>query len=68
MKAVIDRIEGKLVVLELEGKAEVIWPVEFLPKDIKSGNILNIDISLNKEEESKQRKKIINLQKKLEDN
>lgn len=67
MKAVIDRIEGDLAVLEIEGKSEVIWPVKFLPSGIKPGNILDITISLNPEAEKKQREKIKKLQEKLKD-
>lgn len=43
-RAVVDRIEGKLALLELEGKGQIIWPVKFLPKGTSPGNILDIAI------------------------
>ena len=64
-RAVVDRIEGKYIILELEGKAEIIWPAKFLPKGIKPGNILDITFTKNIEAEKKQRKKIRNIQKRL---
>lgn len=65
MRAVIDRIEGRLAVLEIEGEGEVLWPVKFLPNGIKPGNILDIDISLNPEAEKRQRDKIKKLRERL---
>ena len=65
VKAVVDRIEGKLAVLELEGKGQILWPVRFLPKGMKPGNILDITITKNLSAEKKQREKIKRLQKKL---
>lgn len=65
MRAVVDRIEGNLAVLEIEGQGEIPWPLKFLPKGIKPGNILDINISLNPEAEKKQREKIKKLQEKL---
>lgn len=65
MRAVVDRIEGEIAVLELEGSGEILWPVKFLPKETKQGNILNIDISLNPEAEKKQREKIKKQQERL---
>lgn len=64
MRAVVDRIEGNLAVLEIEG-GEILWPVKFLPAGIKPGNILDINISLNPEAEKKQREKIKKLQERL---
>lgn len=65
VKAVVDRIEGKLAVLELEGKGEIVFPIKFLPKGTKPGNILDITITKNLASEKKQREKIKRLQKKL---
>lgn len=65
IKAVIDRIEEEFAVLELEGKGEILWPIQFLPKGTKSGNILDIAISKNITAEKKQREKIKKLQKDL---
>ncbi len=65
-KAVVDRIEGKLAVLEIDG-GDVVWPAKLLPAGIKVGNMLDIDISLNPEAEKRQREKIKKLQEKLKD-
>ena len=59
IKAVVDRIEGKLAVLELEGKGEMVFPIKFLPKGTKPGNILDIIIAKNLSAEKKQREKKI---------
>lgn len=67
MKAVVDRIEGSLVVLEIDGN-EVVFPLKLLPKGIIPGNILDISISLNPAEEKKQRDKIKKLQERLKGN
>lgn len=65
MKAVIDRIEEDLAVLELEGKHEVLWPLKLLPKGAKPGNILDINISLNLKAEQEQKEEVKKLQNKL---
>ena len=68
IKAVVDRIEDKLAVLELEGKGEILWPVSFLPKGTKPGNILDITIVKNPTAEKIQREKIKKLQERLKSN
>lgn len=65
MRAVIDRIEGNLAVLEIDGKTEIIFPLKFLPSGSQPGNILNINISLNPNAEHRQKEKIKKLQEKL---
>lgn len=65
MKAVVDRIEKDLVVLEVAGPAEIIWPLNLLPAGLKPGNILDINITLDKKAEGQQREKINKLQEKL---
>lgn len=65
VKAVVDRIEGNLAILELAGKSEIIWPVTLLPKNIKSGSIIDIVITENIIAEKKQRDKIAKMQKRL---
>jgi hypothetical protein len=46
MKAVIDRIEGKLAVL-LMGSAKVNMPVILLPEGCKEGDVLDVSIKKN---------------------
>jgi len=65
IRAVIGRIEGRLSVLELEGKGETTWPVMFLPKGAGPGAILDITIEKNSAAEKKQRVKIKKLQERL---
>ncbi len=67
LRVVIDRIEdGRLAVLEIEGiSGDFIWPVEFLPEDVHDGSILDFTIEDNPEAESRQRKKMQELQDEL---
>lgn len=67
VRAIVDRIEEDLAVLEIERKGEIIWPVKLLPNGIKPGNILEITISLNPQAEAKQREKIKKLQERLKE-
>ncbi len=67
VKAVVDRIEGKLALLEIAGKGEVLWPIKFLPKGTKPGNILDFRIGRNKQAEKTQKTKIKQLRQRLID-
>lgn len=66
-RVVIDRIEEALAVLEVEGEGIVEWPVKFLPRGIKEGNVLNVEFVINREAEAAQRAKISKLQQELLD-
>lgn len=68
LRAVIDRIEGDKVVLEVNGSYEVIFPVDLLPEGSASGNILEINISSDSLAEEAQREKIRKMQEKLKCN
>lgn len=65
VKAVVDRIEGKLAVLEITGKGEICWPVKFLPKGTSAGNILDFQIIRNRQAERTQQIKIKELRQRL---
>jgi len=65
VRVVVDRIEGDLAVLEVGGKGIVEWPMEFLPRGLKEGAILDVEFTINKEAEREQRAKISDLQKEL---
>jgi len=65
MRVVVDRIEGELAVLEVEGKAIVEWPVKFLPRGVAEGNILDVECAINSAAEAAQREKISKLQQEL---
>lgn len=64
--AVIDRIEDNgLAVLEIEGEAEFLWPVQFLPVGAREGNVLDFLIRINPEEEARRRREIEEIQREL---
>lgn len=67
LRVVIDRIEdGRWAVLEIEGMAgDFIWPVAFLPKNIRDGSILDFIIEENPSAEKEQRDKMRELQEEL---
>jgi hypothetical protein len=41
------------------------WPVKFLPRGIREGNILDVEFEINREAEATQRAKISKLQQEL---
>jgi hypothetical protein len=65
MEAVIDRIEGKIAVLELEGETFIEIPVKFLPKGVKDGDVLKISIEVDYKAKEEKLKKVKELQDKL---
>ena len=55
MFVVVDRIEGKIAVLELPERGGYIdIPVKFLPSGVKERNILEMNFKINKKAEEKQ--------------
>lgn len=51
VRAVLDQMEvGKALLLLDAESAQVIWPVAKLPADVKEGDIIYIDITVDKEE------------------
>jgi len=67
IRVVVDRIEGELAVLEVEGEGWVEWPVKFLPRGTREGSILDTEFILNREAELRQRAKVSKLQQELLD-
>lgn len=66
MKAIVDRIEGKIaVILFGSDEVRVNIPLELLPVGIKEGSLLNVFFELDAEGERQQRDKISNLLDKL---
>ena len=66
MIAVIDRIEGKIAVLELEGESGMLEiPVKFLPSGVKEGNVLRIVFAIDEEEEQRRREEVRKIQERL---
>ena len=56
MNIIIDRFEGNFVIVELEDKRMINMPIELVPAEAKEGDILEIQVALDKTEEL--RKKI----------
>lgn len=66
MIGIVDRIEdGKIAVIKIRGGGELVIPVANLPIKIYEGACIDITMALNKREESKQKKKIKDLQDEL---
>ncbi len=65
MEGVVDRFEGKIAIIELEGEFFMEIPRKFLPKNTKEGDVLEITFKINKELKEKKISKIQELQKKL---
>lgn len=65
MEAVVDRIEGKIAVLEIEGETFIELPVKFLPKGVKDGDVLKIYIEIDTEAKKERIKKVKEIQEKL---
>ena len=67
MKAVIDRIEGKLAVLLMgeDGSTKVNMPLILLPEGCKEGDVLDITISRNENATTSAKDRSKNLIEKL---
>ncbi len=65
MQAIVDRIEGEIAILEIEGEILIELPKKFLPKGTREGNILKMTLEIDKIKEKKQRDKVKKLQEKL---
>ncbi|MHC0037922.1 DUF3006 domain-containing protein [Pseudoneobacillus sp. C159] len=57
MKGIIDRFEGDLAVVEIDGQTKDL-PREILPSDAQVGDVLEITITLLKEETKKLKSEI----------
>jgi hypothetical protein len=57
MKGIIDRFEGNLVVVEIDGETKD-FPKEILPSEAKVGDVIEIKITLLKEETKKLKSEI----------
>lgn len=68
IRATIDRVEGVLAILLLENEEKTInWPLRFLPKGIKEGDILRVNLSIDEKVTEEQREKIMGLIEKLKE-
>ncbi|MGH2331196.1 DUF3006 domain-containing protein [Thermoanaerobacter mathranii] len=61
---IIDRFEGDWAVIEY-GNRTFNFPKELLPKEAKESDVLNFDITIDREETEKRRKAIEDLAKDL---
>ncbi len=50
---VCDRFEEEIAVIVLDRGGEMYIPIALLPKDLKEGDVLNFDVSIDKEETKK---------------
>jgi hypothetical protein len=57
LKGIIDRFEGDLVVVEINGETKN-FPKEIFPSEAKVGDVLEIKVSLLKEETRKLKNEI----------
>lgn len=67
MKGIIDRFEGDIAVVEIDGKT-MDFPKNFFPKEAKTGDVVVIDgdsVKVLKEETEKRRKEIETLMNEL---
>ncbi len=55
MDIIIDRFEGKFAVVELEDKRMINMPMELVPEEAREGDILVIQVSLDKTEDLKRK-------------
>jgi len=56
LNGIIDRIEGDFAVIRTS-KTEILWPIEFLPKEAKEGSSISLKAFLEKDE-TKEREKL----------
>lgn len=64
MRAVVDRIEGKMAVLRLGGQ-ELIIHNRFLPRNIREGDMLTVSFAVDKKARKKQTAAVSKLLKKI---
>ncbi len=65
LQAIVDRIEGKIAVLEVEGKTWIELPKQFLPRGTKEGSVLKISIEIDEKAYEERIEKVKKLQEKL---
>jgi hypothetical protein len=61
---ILDRFQGEWAIVELKGKTFSI-PKKLIPKDAVEGDVLNIHLTINKEETENRKKKIQGLMDEL---
>ena len=64
-EGVVDTIEGGVARVECEWRDMVYIPIEFLPKGIREGNVLDIIFRLNPDKEKQKRDEVRKLQEEL---
>ena len=69
MKTTLDRIEEGTAVLLIrpEEKETVYLPAQYLPENVQEGDILNLQIKLNKEETKNAKQRVRNLLNRLQE-
>ena len=62
---IVDRIEGELAVIELPDGGELIVPIQFLPRNVGDGSVLEFSIIRNFKEEKRLMDEVTELQNSL---
>ncbi len=65
MIGVIDRIEGKIAIIEIEGEFFIEVPKKYLPEGVKDGDVLQISFKLDPKTRKLREDKIKKMQDKL---
>lgn len=66
-RAIVDRIEGDMAVLEMEFGHQVIMPAIYLPREIHDGAVLAISAVYDPETTRKRREEAEKIQKRAHD-
>lgn len=65
LNLVVDRFEGKLAGLIDESGEEIIFPEKYLPPETQEGDIVRVEISIDRKETERRKKEIKRLIEKL---
>ena len=57
-RLIIDRFEGEWAIIEYEAGKTFSVPTMLLPKEVKEGDVLTLQFTIDKEETRQQRKRI----------
>lgn len=70
LKMSVDKIEGYIAVLLIRPaeKNKLCWPLDYLPENVKEGDILSITIEVDTKEAEKAKQRVKNLLDQLKEN
>jgi len=55
VEAIIDRFEGELAILKINGQSEISWPRQNLPEGAKEGSVIYLFATLTHNDEERER-------------